>query len=89
MPLQDLFNWGVSFFGYRKVLDFLEAQVTLYDNSTPGQSRPTRAIPRTIHEIAEGAGLPEGRVGICLRRLLRKRLAEHDGSERWHVLLYL
>ena len=84
--MHPFFEWFICFFGGRRVLDFLELQVTMYDNTRP-RSRPKAAVPRTIPEIASAVKLSEWRVGICLRRLLRRRLVERDGPEHWHVNL--
>lgn len=81
-------KWGLALFGSRVVLDSLEAQVTPYDNSLPGPSRPTRAYPHTVQEIAGRTRLSEWYVRICLRRLLQRKLGEQDGSGRWHVVLF-
>ena len=87
MRLRDLFERAVSPFGSRRVLDFLEAQVTLYHYSTSGESQPARAYPRTIQEIAVRTGLSEWLVSICLRRLFQRKLVEQDRSGRWQVVL--
>jgi hypothetical protein len=84
--MRTFFEWCVYFFGGRRVLDFLELQVTMFDDTRPS-SRPKQAVPRTIPQIASAVKLSEWRVGICLRRLLRRRLVERDGLENWHVKL--
>src|ERR1700722_2087104 len=60
--MHPFFEWSIYFFGGRRVLDYLEFQVTMYDNSRP-RSRPTAAVPRSIPEIASAVKLSEWRVG--------------------------
>jgi len=87
LVVRELFELGVYFLVGRRVLDFIEAQITPHDNSRP-RSRPTRANPRTIFEIAKCADLAEWRVRICLLRLFRRKLVQQRGARHWHVVLF-
>jgi hypothetical protein len=84
--MREFLEWCIYFFGGHRVLDFLEAQATLYDNTRP-RSQPMRAIPRSVFEIANATYLSEWRVRMCLRRLLRRQLVERAGPHHWRVVL--
>lgn len=84
--MRKFLEWCVYLFGGQGVLDFLEAQVTRYDNSQP-RSRATRAIPRSVFEIANATCISEWRVRMCLRRLVRLHLVERAGPHHWRVVL--
>lgn len=84
--MRKFLEWCIYFFGGHRVLDFLEAQATLYDNTRP-RSQPMRAIPRSVFEIANATYLSEWRVRMSLRRLLRQHLVERAGPHHWRVVL--
>jgi hypothetical protein len=72
----------------RMVLDYLEVQGTLWDNSQRGYSVRKRANPRTVSEIAAATGMAEWRVRCCLRQLAHRRLVEEGCSDQWRLIPY-
>ena len=79
-------DWCIYFFDGRRVLDFLEAQVTLWDSSRP-KSLPMRAYPRTVAEIANGTRIFDWRVRACLRQLASRDLVEQEKPDQWRIVL--
>ena len=86
--MRRFFKWCIYLFGRRRILNHLEAQVTLWDYPKPGCSLPKSAALRTVPEIADRTGLPQWQIRICLRRLRRCKLVEQPLPDRWRVSLY-
>jgi hypothetical protein len=85
--MSRFFEWCACFSGSRRILAYLEAQVTFWDNSVP-ESRPKRANPRAVSEISGFTGLADWRVRVCLRRLRRKGKVQMDTPDHWQLFLF-